>query len=164
MKAIHNELVVQISKILTVVNKAKIQNESNSQLPTFFYCQYFDCCQQSKDTKWKQFTTGFDRTFLLGVLLSTKQRYKMKAIHNIRMNVADTLFTVVNKAKIQNESNSQQQIIYQQNQVDCCQQSKDTKWKQFTTQQMYLIELAKLLSTKQRYKMKAIHNCRWEFM
>ncbi len=40
-------------------------------------------------------------------LLLIKQRYKMKAIHN-RQNIMEAKnFTVVNKAKIQNESNSQ---------------------------------------------------------
>ena len=45
---------------------------------------------------------------LINLLLSTKQRYKMKAIHNIFATILDLGITVVNKAKIQNESNSQQ--------------------------------------------------------
>ncbi len=61
------------------------------------------------------------------VLLSTKQRYKMKAIHNYgELHKYDNR-TVVNKAKIQNESNSQLLLYYQRNNIYCCQQSKDTK-------------------------------------
>ncbi len=88
--------------VCTVVNKAKIQNESNSQLAGIF--------------------------LLLAVkLLSTKQRYKMKAIHNNFLANLTLPFTVVNKAKIQNESNSQQQKVVIKCAHYCCQQSKDTK-------------------------------------
>ena len=51
MKAIHNSAFVDIIKWGTVVNKAKIQNESNSQLGGVTNYFHQDCCQQSKDTK-----------------------------------------------------------------------------------------------------------------
>ena len=60
-------------------------------------------------------------------LLSTKQRYKMKAIHNKFEEDEFEALTVVNKAKIQNESNSQQDLKLMLSEVNCCQQSKDTK-------------------------------------
>ena len=60
-------------------------------------------------------------------LLSTKQRYKMKAIHNAAAGAYFAWKTVVNKAKIQNESNSQLKTYNKIKGKNCCQQSKDTK-------------------------------------
>ena len=51
MKAIHNVVATRLETQQTVVNKAKIQNESNSQLPHFPSKGHSYCCQQSKDTK-----------------------------------------------------------------------------------------------------------------
>ena len=51
MKAIHNCDFLSSADILTVVNKAKIQNESNSQLGVSSNGMPIYCCQQSKDTK-----------------------------------------------------------------------------------------------------------------
>ena len=41
-------------------------------------------------------------------MLSITQRYKMKAIHNVETFPDNSRHNVVNNAKIQNESNSQQ--------------------------------------------------------
>ncbi len=51
MKAIHNYKWVEDNYLLTVVNKAKIQNESNSQPVEEDFDIDANCCQQSKDTK-----------------------------------------------------------------------------------------------------------------
>ncbi len=51
MKAIHNDFGLYFFNFITVVNKAKIQNESNSQLLTSLNDKGAYCCQQSKDTK-----------------------------------------------------------------------------------------------------------------
>ena len=51
MKAIHNRFEAKAGHGTTVVNKAKIQNESNSQLTERFIFTPKNCCQQSKDTK-----------------------------------------------------------------------------------------------------------------
>ena len=64
---------------------------------------------------------------VIAILLSTKQRYKMKAIHNQTTEALTAAVTVVNKAKIQNESNSQLELSSFIIPVHCCQQSKDTK-------------------------------------
>ena len=45
MKAIHNDIIFNILLNNTVVNKAKIRNESNSQQYAGYYIDYFDCCQ-----------------------------------------------------------------------------------------------------------------------
>ena len=51
MKAIHNNVSGEYSMLKTVVNKAKIQNESNSQHDGVDFELNGNCCQQSKDTK-----------------------------------------------------------------------------------------------------------------
>ena len=51
MKAIHNHHLDYLKTLITVVNKAKIQNESNSQLLNCVLETLAYCCQQSKDTK-----------------------------------------------------------------------------------------------------------------
>ena len=56
----------------------------------------------------------------LEALLLIKQRYKMKAIHNGEQFIKQTKHTVVNKAKIQNESNSQRLSYPKWNANDCC--------------------------------------------
>ena len=59
-----------------------------------------------------QFTTALIVLIPFQELLSIKQRYKLNAIHNYAPNVANAEITVVNKAKIQIECNSQLLQIY----------------------------------------------------
>ena len=54
-----------------------------------------------------QFTTYACRWYYSIKLLSIKQRYKLNAIHNITPMIIGKEYTVVNKAKIQIECNSQ---------------------------------------------------------
>ena len=53
-------------------------------------------------------------------LLLIKQRYKMKAIHNNLLICLLLHRTVVNKAKIQNESNSQHSTLWRLEITYCC--------------------------------------------
>ena len=91
----------------TVFNTSKIQNESNSQLKSWFDILNRYCVQYVKDTKWKQFTTIKDWLIPGTILCSIRQRYKMKAIHNLPTVIPFWNSTVFNTSKIQNESNSQ---------------------------------------------------------
>ena len=82
MKAIHNLRTGYETKLATVFNTSKIQNESNSQLVLVILYNLFLLCL-------------------------IHQRYKMKAIHNVSQTDNSLFGTVFNTSKIQNESNSQ---------------------------------------------------------
>ncbi len=54
-----------------------------------------------------RFTTEAENNYKAVVLLSIKQRYKLNAIHNIIEFNNKQVYTIVNKAKIQIECDSQ---------------------------------------------------------
>ena len=68
-----------------------------------------------------QFTTSYITNNFTIRLLSIKQRYKLNAIHNGATDVIGNVVTVVNKAKIQIECNSQQTFTDKKTRVHCCQ-------------------------------------------
>ena len=68
-----------------------------------------------------QFTTALDNAMLNSRLLSIKQRYKLNAIHNYAAIVSNNNKTVVNKAKIQIECNSQPTFSLNYFPYNCCQ-------------------------------------------
>jgi len=186
LKAIHNgdtavlarqTVVLNISKIqtesnsqhtggslfflLVVLNISKIQTESNSQHACSHTFILSCCAQYFKDTNWKQFTTVGDILPGAWRLCSIFQRYKLKAIHNVKLRTNFLKMVVLNISKIQTESNSQRSYIIGDPIGGCAQYFKDTNWKQFTTAALPIIFNLPLCSIFQRYKLKAIHNGCW---
>ena len=116
------------------------------------------CAQYVKDTIWKQFTTHQYKEYRTLLLCSIRQRYNLKAIHNLIQFVLFKIIAVLNTSKIQFESNSQPMNHLYKKQKSCAQYVKDTIWKQFTTDG-WSRHFGKLLcSIRQRYNLKAIHN------
>ena len=68
-----------------------------------------------------QFTTTIAGIRVVETLLSIKQRYKLNAIHNEAANFILSTSTVVNKAKIQIECNSQLDVVSPLSIIHCCQ-------------------------------------------
>ena len=60
--------------MLLIVQRYK--NESNSQLPEYDKLGYEDAFDSSKIQKWKQFTTYFDLSKKVSLMLLIVQRYK----------------------------------------------------------------------------------------
>ena len=158
LKAIHNGTSRGIFRWVGVVRTSKIQFESNSQHGDNGDVVDSWCCQNLKDTIWKQFTTACASSKSFGTVLSEPQRYNLKAIHNIKLVDVGIASGVVRTSKIQFESNSQLSIQFLLLIARCCQNLKDTIWKQFTTLEKELFKIKLVLSEPQRYNLKAIHN------
>ena len=139
-------------------NISKIQIESNSQRGGGEAISPACCVQYFKDTNRKQFTTGAVDTDYAMTLCSIFQRYKSKAIHNLRGRCNQLFCVVFNISKIQIESNSQLKSPCSVTSFSCVQYFKDTNRKQFTTMRTAITFMTALCSIFQRYKSKAIHN------
>ena len=186
LKAIHNQYPHSMRPPYGVVRTSKIQFESNSQHVANTSNLDYGCCQNLKDTIWKQFTTAKVSFLVLLQVLSEPQRYNLKAIHNGHCLTVPLMLGVVRTSKIQFESNSQRRVLWSLRSLRCCQNLKDTIWKQFTTKNYLQPPLLgccqnlkdtiwkqfttcsqrprwwlRVLSEPQRYNLKAIHNKGW---
>ena len=106
-RAIHNTQLWKHFSPPAVFNISKIQIESNSQQIVCKGIRSHGCVQYFKDTNREQFTTCSLLKNSRGVLCSIFQRYKSRAIHNIRVWAFNIFQAVFNISKIQIESNSQ---------------------------------------------------------
>ncbi len=157
-KAIHNYSAGGVVTISAVFIMSKIQIESNSQL-ILVYAKNKSCCiYHVKDTNRKQFTTDNIPDSYNPVLYLSCQRYKSKAIHNLRMCPLKKVSAVFIMSKIQIESNSQLIRWWIGGLICCIYHVKDTNRKQFTTDYDGRYRRGKLYLSCQRYKSKAIHN------
>ena len=142
LKAIHNYPQRDIPTNHAVFNISKIQSESNSQPAANANPHGPGCFQHFKDTIWKQFTTAKSLLKSYDGLFSTFQRYNLKAIHNKgwwRLVIGTAVFNI---SKIQSESNSQRRTACRWSVWSCFQHFKDTIWKQFTTDYIYVLPLS----------------------
>ena len=140
--------------------------------------------QYVKDTFWKQITTVTHSVLSCGQFLSIRQRYILKANHNCNLTLRYIKVVFINTSKIHSESKSQQVIQPQSQKFRFYQYVKDTFWKQITTKRRYdelrasFYQYVKdtfwkqittqqpddhsqmmFLSIRQRYILKANHNC-----
>ncbi len=139
---------------------SKIQIESNSQQAAGIVQNTFSCVYHVKDTNRKQFTTTHGRRNRSSWLCLSCQRYKSKAIHNMRALFPAQLSVVFIMSKIQIESNSQHLSDNFVISICCVYHVKDTNRKQFTTFCREAWNDNRLCLSCQRYKSKAIHNIR----
>ena len=136
----------------------KSQIESNSQPLTRVCTRLSRCVKDRQITNWKQFTTcsfGLDRRFKV---CQRSSNHKLKAIHNPVGHWLNPCSGVSKIVKSQIESNSQPVRAGLRGSIGCVKDRQITNWKQFTTGEVFKINVPMVCQRSSNHKLKAIHN------